>query len=143
MPFSGYGGALSLFFHNIRATLLAVILGVVPIFFLTVFFILTNVVVLGGVIGSVGYVVDNVALIFLLGIVPHGVFELPALILSFAMGIYLCKKVTWVLFKKERVLLKIVMKNCMMMYIGVVIPLLALAAIIEAYLTPCLLNTFL
>ncbi len=141
--FAEHGDALALFFHNVRATFLSMAVGVVPLLFLTLFFILVNISVLGSVIASVGYMVDQVFLVFLLGIVPHGIFEIPALILSFAMGIYLCKKITWVLFKKERVSLKIVMRNCLMLYVGVVVPLLVIAALVEAYITPYLLNTFL
>jgi len=81
---------------------------------------------------SLGYV--------LAGLLPHGVFELPALILGQAAALSFGAMVILALFKKESrsLLLPNVKQN--LKYLLIALALLVPAAIIETYITPLLLG---
>jgi stage II sporulation protein M len=71
------------------------------------------------------------------GILPHGVFELPGLFISIALGFYLCRYMTRALFrrKQEQTLLEI-LNAVAKGYVTVVLPLLTIASVIECFVTP-------
>ena len=86
-------------------------------------------------------VVEEESLGFLLaGLLPHGIFELPALILGQAAALNFGVMAIRALFKKERrnLLLPGLKQN--LKYFGVALALLLPAAIIETYITPLLLG---
>jgi len=86
-------------------------------------------------------VIEEESLGFLLaGLLPHGVFELPALILGQAAALSFGVMAIRALFKKERrnLLLPGLKQN--LKYFGVALALLLPAAIIETYITPLLLG---
>ena len=76
----------------------------------------------------------------LAGLLPHGIFELPALILGEAAALSFGTVVILALFKKERrnLLLPSLKQN--LRYLVVALALLLPAAIIETYVTPLLLT---
>ncbi|MFC2073175.1 stage II sporulation protein M [Chloroflexota bacterium] len=76
----------------------------------------------------------------LAGLLPHGIFELPALILGEAVALSFGTAVLLALFKKERrnLLLPNLRQN--LRWLAVALVLLLPAAIIETYLTPLFLN---
>ena len=78
--------------------------------------------------------------VYLVGILPHGVFELTALILACTLGLLICRTGTDRLRrKKEAVPLWPRLQDCLRVFLFAVVPLLALAALVEAYVTPVLL----
>ena len=84
---------------------------------------------------------QNISLLkYLLGILPHGIFELTALILSAAMGLYLCSTVTNSLRKKQTGVLRPALRRCCQILYLWVLPLLFMAALVETYITPILFN---
>ena len=76
----------------------------------------------------------------LAGLLPHGIFELPALIMGEAAALSFGAVVMLALFKKERrnLLLPSLKQN--LKYLGLALALLLPAAIIETYVTPLLLT---
>ena len=76
----------------------------------------------------------------LAGLLPHGVFELPAFILGEAAALSFGAMVILALFKKERrnLLLPSLKQN--LKYLVIALALLLPAAIIETYITPLLLD---
>ena len=76
----------------------------------------------------------------LVGLLPHGIFELPAFILGEAAALSFGAMVIIALFKKERrnLLLPSLKQN--LRYLMVALALLVPAAIIEIYITPWLLS---
>ena len=90
------------------------------------------------------YVNNGISLLaYFAGIVPHGIFELPALILALSSGIYLCRKVTDYVRHNEKGVMGPLMKDLLRLFVMHIIPLLMAAAVIEAYVTPQLLKLFL
>ena len=129
--------ALFIFLKNTSALLISFALS--PIFCLVpVLALFIN----GLVIAFVStLVIEEESLGFLLaGLLPHGVFELPALILGQAAALSFGTVVILALFKKERrnLLLPSLKQN--LKYLVVALALLLPAAIIETYITPLLLG---
>jgi stage II sporulation protein M len=80
---------LSLFYHNARASIAAVAAGVVPFLFLPILDPFIN----GGVLGLLASVSKHqgvdVPRLFLTQVLPHGVFELTAVLYVTSLGMYL------------------------------------------------------
>ena len=64
-------------------------------------------------------------------IIPHGIFELPAIFISLGLGI---KLGSFVFYKDSRKKFNEFLKNSLRVFIFIVIPLLVLAGIIEGFL---------
>lgn len=126
-----------IFFKNVTALLIS--------FAFSPFFCLLPVMALtlnGWIIGLVSTaVVQEQSLGFLLaGLLPHGIFELPALFMGGAAALSFGAMVTVALFKKEK--RKLVLPNLRqnLRYLAIAFVLLLPAAIIETYVTPLLLS---
>jgi len=81
--------ALTLFYHNARASVIAVAAGVVPLACLPVLDPLANGATLGLLASISKHQGLNVPLLFLKSVAPHGIFELPAVLYATSVGIYL------------------------------------------------------
>ncbi len=81
--------ALTLFYHNARASVLAVAAGVVPFLFLPILDPLVNGAVLGLLASVSKHNGLDVPRIILTQIMPHGVFELTAVCYATSLGLYL------------------------------------------------------
>ncbi len=81
--------------------------------------------------GLIGWFAQEEGLIVFLAIVPHGIFELPAYLLSVAIGLRLAREV----FKRkgER-RLKMTLGEGLRVYLILIVPLLIIAALIESAL---------
>jgi len=124
-------------FKNVFAVLVSFALS--PFFYLVP---ITALVLNGGILGVVSIlVIQEKSLGFLLaGLVPHGIFEIPALIIAEAAAFSFGTAVMLAVFNRERrkQLLPNIRQNSR--YIVVSIGLLFVAAIVETYLTPLFLN---
>ena len=78
---------------------------------------------------------------FLVGILPHGVIEIPVVLYATSLGIWLGKSFfDFLVFKKEtKESMQDKLKRSFCSYIFIVVPLLFLAALIEVTVTPILL----
>jgi uncharacterized membrane protein SpoIIM required for sporulation/ABC-type transport system involved in multi-copper enzyme maturation permease subunit len=130
-----------LFFFNARTTLVFLLMGLISFGTLGVVLYVVNFALVGGVLGAANLIGFSPLLIFAAGVLPHGLFELTAVILATAgvlkMGVLLVSPNT------ERSLGEIflvALADWFRVFIGLVIPLLAIAALIEVYLTPVLIK---
>ena len=116
-----------LFVNNLQASIFGLIFGII----LGVYPVLAA--IANGYI--VGFVVamsaEENGLVVLLDLLPHGIFELPALFISLGMGL---KLGTFVFQSKRLVAFKEYSWNSLRVFIFIVIPLLIVAAIIEGSL---------
>ncbi|GAB4415896.1 MAG: hypothetical protein Kow002_01320 [Anaerolineales bacterium] len=140
---AGLGGELSAFYifgHNVRAVFLILLAGLFSFSVLGVFVYLVNLGVVGAILaafGLLGYSPLNLALA---GLLPHGIFEIPALIIASAATLRIgAVLVTPQSGRSLGVVVLEVLADWLKVVLGVVIPLLAIAAVIEAYLTPIIL----
>jgi stage II sporulation protein M len=158
--------ALTLFYHNARASVVAVAAGAVPFLFLPILDPLLN----GGVLGLLVSIAKHQGLdvprLILTQILPHGVFELAAVLYAASLGLYLSagmgKKAAAAWNKMMRGSRigsppasgrsdlpetapgrpdagpKSPARNIIRSFVLVVLPLLLVAAFIEGFITPLL-----
>jgi stage II sporulation protein M len=127
---------LIIFINNaIKALLLislGILLGLPPILF-----IVLNGFVLGGLgsaleaVNGWRYVVASFA--------PHGVIEIPVILLATALGLTIgMESVRWLVRKESRV--KLQLSNGLKLYVRWILPGLAIAAVIEVFVTPLVIG---
>jgi uncharacterized membrane protein SpoIIM required for sporulation/ABC-type transport system involved in multi-copper enzyme maturation permease subunit len=126
--------------NNVRATLLVFVGGFFSFSVLGIMAYLINVSMVGAVLGVFKLIGYSPAILFAAGLLPHGVFEIPALMLTSAavlrMGAALVAPQTGK--SLGQVLLELV-ADCAKVFVGLVMPLLAVAALVESYITPFVL----
>lgn len=134
----GSFSALALFGNNLRAMVLSTLYGFIPFLYLPALSMGVNAILLGMVASSV----NGQWLLLAAGILPHGIFELPALCLSLAAGLCLCQNINRYIRKNEKGIMKPLLLNILRVTELVVIPLLVVAAIMESYVTPAVMQLF-
>ena len=83
-------------------------------------------------------------LLYAASLLPHGIFELPALILAFSMGLYICGHLTRRCRRDPAALpLGACLGLAARLLVFLLLPLLILAALTEAYVTPLAEGLFL
>ena len=131
---------LGIFFNNALDGFLSMAFGLVIGLF-PLFFILTNGMVIGIMLELmiVKYGVAYGTFIFLVGIMPHGIFELPAIFISTSIGLKLGYEVMRTIFlRKTDMVLEL--RNALMIFIFWILPMLLVAALIETFVTGALLS---
>lgn len=132
--------APALFLHNMQAVLTIGLLGLFSFSVLGMIAYLINIGVVGVLLGLFDLMGQSPWLMLVAGILPHGIFEIPALVLSSAavlqLGVVL---VTPQMGKTIGEVLIEAVAHWARVIVGLVIPLLAVAAVVEVYVTPRLL----
>lgn len=114
-----------IFLNNLKSSFFGMIFGIL----LGIYPIITAI-ANGYVVGFVSEMsVQKSGFLSLLGLLPHGIFELPALFISLGLGL---KLGSFVFQKKRRKAFNDYLSNSIRTFILIVIPLLIFAAIIEA-----------
>lgn len=136
--------AIGLFFNNLIASVFSAVIGAVPFLFLPAFTLILNSAILGvlsAIMGQSGIAATGheVLSTLLVSIVPHGIFEIPALLLMISGGLLFCREITFALFSRNKRPLLETIGEIARVAVLVSVPLLAVAAVIEAYITPVLM----
>ena len=130
-----------LFFHNARTMVTFLLLGLLSFGTLGLTLFLVNMSLVGGVLGAASLVGYSPLLLFAAGILPHGIFEFSAVFLTTASMLYAgARLVTPQPDKSLGEVLLTSIADWFRIFIGVVMPLLAIAAVIEIYFTPLLIK---
>ncbi len=129
---------LALFGNNLRAMVLSILYGFIPFLYLPALSMGVN----AAIIGMLAAMIDGQWLLLAAGILPHGIFELPALFLSLAAGLCLCRNINVYIRKNEKGIMKPLLLNILRVVVLLVVPLLVLAAVAETYVTPALMQLF-
>jgi stage II sporulation protein M len=127
--------ALAIFLNNSLKTLVVIVLGIFA-GLLPLVFLLVN----GYVLGLVSYAsLQSKGLsVFFLAVAPHGLFELPAILLGTSIGLMLgARAIQQMLGSEERALGREVARGLRFFFI-VIVPMLLLAALIEAFVSSAL-----
>ena len=135
----GSFNVLALFTNNLRAMVLGVLYGFIPFLYLPALALGVN----AAILGMLASLIDGQWLLLAAGILPHGIFELPALFLSLAAGLCLCKNINIYIRKNEKGVMKPLLLNILRVVVLLVLPLLVIAAVMETYVTPALMQLFL
>jgi uncharacterized membrane protein SpoIIM required for sporulation/ABC-type transport system involved in multi-copper enzyme maturation permease subunit len=130
-----------LFFHNARTTVAFLVLGLVSFGTLGLTLFVGNIALVGGVLGAAHLVGYSPLLAFAAGILPHGIFELSAIFLATAAMLKdAAQLVTPQPDKSLGETLLISLADWFRIFVGIVLPFLAIAAVIEIYVTPLLIK---
>jgi stage II sporulation protein M len=131
----GEGGPIMLFakifLNNLEACVL-LFLGGASLGLVTLLIISLNGMVIGGVVALVG--ADRGPLFMAAAILPHGIFEIPAFVISGALGLSLAQGL-WDEFK-GRGDVAVTGELLGITFLRIVLPLVLVAAIIEVFITP-------
>ena len=139
---SGSISVPALLWNNLRAMVLSVLYGFIPFIYLPALSLGVNALLLG--LFAAYFLNNGISILaYLGGILPHGIFELPALVISLACGIYLCSRINQYVRKNTRGIMAPTLKNIVRVLALTVLPLLAAAAAVEAYVTPAVMQFFL
>ncbi len=131
-----------IFWHNLQAELIILLLGVFTFGILSIVVFIGNFALIGGILGVLPAVGLSPWLVFISGILPHGIFEMTSIILLSAAMLHLGLRL--VTPEKGRSIgetLIMSLADVTKLLIGICIPFLILAAVIEANITPRLLIT--
>jgi len=112
--------------------LLGILLGLPPLLFIGL-----N----GFILGGLGSALESVKgwTYVMASFVPHGVIEIPAILLAAALGLTVgMESLRWLARRESRV--KLQLSDCLRVYLRWVLPGLAIAAIIEVFVTPLLIG---
>lgn len=134
---------MALFANNVSACGFIMIYGFLPFVKLSALALGTNAMVLGTT--AVWYVQNDVSLLTLLaGLLPHGLVELPALFLAISMSLYICEHLSRRCRRDKTAYgpwaCVVLMAR---MHVLVLLPLLLVASLLEAYVTPLVMAFFL
>ncbi|MBI5942803.1 MAG: stage II sporulation protein M [Chloroflexi bacterium] len=129
-----------LFLNNTRAVALIFFAGIFSFSVLGVLLYMINISLIGGVFALLQLLGIQPWPIFLAGVAPHGIFEIPALMIGSAAMLYIGVSIVTPQTGKSmgEVILEL-LADWTKIFLGLVVPLLAIAAVIEAYITPSLL----
>ena len=116
----------------IAVILLGIFLGIIPLFFLFI-----N----GYLVGVVAFLTQEIKSwsVFWFGILPHGILEIPALIIGAGMGIKLGNSFLNSVSKKERRLKKD-LKEAIVFSVRFLVPLIFIAAFIEVFVSRIIIS---
>jgi uncharacterized membrane protein SpoIIM required for sporulation len=131
---------LTILGHNLRALLVILLLGLLSFGVMGMLIYLINIGLIGGILALIKLVGESPVVVGILGILPHGIFELPALILASAAVLHIgVVLVTPRNISLGEVLLE-GLADWMKVTAGIVLPLIIVAAAVETWLTPILLS---
>lgn len=139
--FSSHITAPMLLLNNTRAVIFIFLMGLFSFSVLGVLLYMVNIGLIGGLFGLFQLLGINPWPLLLAGILPHGIFEIPALMIGSAAMLYFGATIVTPQVGKSmgEVILEL-LADWTKIFVGVVVPLLAIAAVIEAYITPTLLR---
>jgi uncharacterized membrane protein SpoIIM required for sporulation len=141
------GGDLSpgfFFWHNVQAELGISLLGIFSFGVLGILVYILNFSLVGGVLAAAKVVGVSPILVFLTGILPHGIFEFPSIILASSAILYI--GVELVTPKDGRTIGEafiISIADLLKILLGICVPLLIMAAFVEAWVTTRIFDHYL
>ena len=138
----GQMSVFALLMNNWRAMLVSALYGLIPFLFLPMVSLLVNGLLVGVLFGI--YQANGLSLLALLaGLVPHGVFELPALVFSIACGVRLCRNMgLLVTGNPQKTPFAELAEDLLRVLVFVIAPLTVAAAFVECYVTPVVMGMF-
>ena len=134
----------AIFSNNVRATVVTVFYGYLPFLFYPALTLGSNAMSITAM--GISYVQDGVLTpaAFFAGILPHGILEIPALIIACAIGLCNCRFITRMVLKKPmQTEPRAQLITLSRLYFILVLPLLFIAAVVEAFVTPHIMALFL
>lgn len=140
---SPLGMALGIFENNVLGCFVSIVLGAIFFGIYPAFFIASNGVIIGVALGMVvsryGAVIG--VLVFVIGLLPHGIFELTAVFMSAAMGMKLFYDLARSLVKWDGKIILDSLTESFGIFVFWILPILLVAAFIEVFVTGAILGS--
>ena len=130
---------LPLLYNNLRAAVFTIAYGFMPFIYLPALSLGINSLLLG-FFAAYYYSNGMSMLYYFAAIIPHGIFELPALVLSIALGLYLCYTVNEYIRHNTKGLVKEALIDIARVYVLRAAPLFIVASLAESYVTPWIVS---
>jgi len=133
-----------IFLNNLRAIIVSLIFGVLTLSVGGIMAYLLNIGLVGGVLGLSGGLGYSPVMVLIVGVLPHGIFEITAVVITSAAILHM--GVMLVTPDPNRTMSQVFIEslaNWSRILVGFALPLLIIAAGIEAYITPMLIAHFL
>jgi uncharacterized membrane protein SpoIIM required for sporulation len=133
-----------IFLNNLRALFVSLLLGIVSLSVGGMMTYLLNIGLVGGILGLAGGLGYSPLMVLFIGVLPHGIFEISAIVLTSAAILHM--GVMLVTPDPNRTMSQVFIEsiaNWFRIMVGFGIPLLIIAAVIETYVTPQLITYFL
>jgi uncharacterized membrane protein SpoIIM required for sporulation len=135
--FGNFSPVVAIFWQNIRVIILAFILGVITLGIFGVLPLFASIGIVGYIMGLLGNAGLSVSTYFIGFILPHGIIEIPAVVIAtaaiFQIGVMLATP------DNKQTIGEVWIKmiaNWVKVMLGLVIPMLILSAMIEVWVTP-------
>jgi stage II sporulation protein M len=130
---------LPLLANNIRASIATIAYGLIPFLYLPALSLGINSLLIG--FFAAIYLTNGMSMLyFFAAIIPHGIIEIPALIFSIALGLYLCRTISDYARQNTKGMVKTAALNILRVFCLRTAPLFVFASIIESYVTPWILS---
>ena len=130
---------LPLLTNNIRAAVFTVLYGFVPFVFLPALSLGINALLIG--FFAAFYLTNGLSMLyFFAAIIPHGIFEFPAMVLSIALGLSLCHTVNNYIRHNTSGTVKECIIDILRVLCLRAIPLFVIASLVECYITPLIVS---
>jgi uncharacterized membrane protein SpoIIM required for sporulation len=132
-----------IFRHNLTSTIFVFFMGLVSLGTMGAFAYLLNIGLLGIVWRGLEWAQLSPLKLYLFGVAPHGIFEIPSMILSFATVFYMGVRL---ITPSGKPISTILIENLALwarLMVALIIPLLLIAAAVESSLTVFLLKAYL
>lgn len=134
---------LLLFLRNTWVSFVLIALGFIPFGLGTAFILSSNGSLMGFVLLAGEVIRGNAFEMFVFGILPHGITEVGAFLIASALGFRLTRSVSRKIRKKELdEPISLTFKRSARIFFVVIVPLILVSALLEAYVTPVLLDMF-
>lgn len=130
---------LPLLANNIRAAVATIAYGLFPFLFLPALSLGINSLLIG--FFAAFYLKNGMSMLyFCAAIIPHGIFEIPALIISIALGLYLCRTINDFARHNTKGAVTTAAQDILRVLCLRAIPLFVIASVIESYITPWIVS---
>ncbi|HIZ78071.1 MAG TPA: stage II sporulation protein M [Firmicutes bacterium] len=122
-----------IFLNNLRANGLIAFSGLLPFIFMPLFYLLVNCFAIGAF--CITFLEQGIGLgLLLAGLLPHGIVEIPTMIVAASLGVSLCIQLIRRIIHETPILP--MLADTIRTYLLLILPLVLIAALIEAYITP-------
>lgn len=130
---------LPLLANNIRAAVATIAYGLFPFLFLPALSLGINSLLIG--FFAAFYLKNGMSMLyFCAAIIPHGIFEIPALVISIALGLYLCRTINDFARHNTKGAVTTAAQDILRVLCLRAIPLFVIASVIESYITPWIVS---
>ena len=130
---------IPLLFNNLRAAAFTILYGFIPFVFLPALSLGINALLIG--VFAAFYLTNGLSMLyFFAAIIPHGIFEFPALILSIALGLYLCRVINDYVRHNTKGAVKDCLHGILRVFCLRAAPLFIIASLFECFVTPFIVS---